>query len=85
MGTGLPVVASAVGGNVEMLEDGVRGFLVPPGETEILSDRMKRLVSDPVLSRAMGKEARKWVEQTNSRGAVVRRFREFYGEVLDGR
>lgn len=85
MGTGLPVVASAVGGNVEMVEDGVRGYLVPPGETEILSDRMNRLASDPALSRAMGKEARKWVEETNSREVVVRRFEAFYREVLDGR
>lgn len=85
MGTGLPVVASAVGGNVEMVEDGVRGYLVPPGNTEILSERMTRLVSDPGLSGAMGREARKWVEETNAWEVVVRRFRDFYREILDGR
>ena len=83
MGTGLPVVASRVGGNIEMVEDGVRGYLVPPGDTETLSDRLQRLYADPVLSRAMGKEARSWVERTNARDVIVRRFVELYRGVLD--
>ena len=83
MGTGLPVVASRVGGNVEMVEDGVRGYLVPPGDPETLADRLCRLYADPGLSRAMGKEARAWVERTNARDVIVRRFAELYRGVLD--
>ena len=83
MGTGLPVVASRVGGNIEMVEDGVRGYLVPPGDPETLSDRLCRLYSDPVLTHAMGKEARAWVERTNARDVIVRRFGELYRGVLD--
>ena len=83
MGLGLPVIASRVGGNTEMVEDGVRGYLVPPGDPETLSDRLGRLYADPVLSRSMGKEARAWVERTNAREVIVRQFAELYRRVLD--
>ena len=60
---GVPVVATAVGGTPEAVEDGVNGYLVPPGEAEPLADRIARLASNPADRRAMGAEGRRRVEK----------------------
>ena len=62
MACGLPVVASAVGGVPDQVEEGVTGFLVEPGNAEQMADRMKRLLSDQnrrsAFSRAAAEVAR---------------------------
>lgn len=58
LGSGLPVVASFVGGIPELVEDGVTGFLVPPGEPVALADRISTLVADPALRSDFGKAGR---------------------------
>ncbi len=59
MCTGLPVVASAVGGVPEVLEDGVSGYVVPRVDREAaivaMAGRVRQLLEDPVLCLAMGK------------------------------
>ena len=50
---GLPVVASHVGGNPELLQDGVDGLLVPPGDPERLAEALVALASDDVLRRRL--------------------------------
>jgi glycosyltransferase involved in cell wall biosynthesis len=61
---GIPVVASAVGGIMETIEEGKSGYLVPYGDERALCQRMEELISDPVLRKRMGQEAR---NQTLSR------------------
>jgi glycosyltransferase involved in cell wall biosynthesis len=63
MRAGLPVVASAVGGIPEAVEDGVTGFLVPPRDPETLRDRVEQLLADPALRRRSGAAGRKRYEQ----------------------
>lgn len=64
MASGLPVVASRVGGIVEVVEDGVTGFLVDSANMEAeLLDRIGTLVRDPELRRRMGKAGRQRVEE----------------------
>jgi glycosyltransferase involved in cell wall biosynthesis len=58
----IPVVASRVAGVQELVEDGVTGFTVPPGDVPTLTDRMIRLMDDPARARAMGEAGRKAVE-----------------------
>ena len=84
MGMGLPVVASKVGGNIEMVEDGVNGFLVDPGDSEGVDRRLLELAREPERRRAMGMAGRRWVERTNSREVVFAAFRDLYQGVLDG-
>jgi glycosyltransferase involved in cell wall biosynthesis len=62
---GLPVVCTRVGGNEELISDGVNGFLVSPGDDEGLSRGIASLLTDPPLRERMTVEARKirsWVD-----------------------
>jgi glycosyltransferase involved in cell wall biosynthesis len=54
MATGIPVVASAVGGIPEALTDGTEGTLVPPGDPARLAAALRRLLADEQLRRRMG-------------------------------
>jgi glycosyltransferase involved in cell wall biosynthesis len=57
MACGTPVVATSVGGIPEQIEDGVTGFLAPPGDAEAIVTRMERLLSDDDLRRRFGAAA----------------------------
>src|SRR2546423_978215 len=57
MAHGKPVVASAVGGIPELVEDGVTGFLVEPGDVAGLRAAIERLLADPMLRRRPGRPA----------------------------
>jgi glycosyltransferase involved in cell wall biosynthesis len=53
-----PVVATAVGGLVDVVEDGVTGLLVPPGDRVALRDALERLLADAGLRARLGAAAR---------------------------
>ena len=55
---GRPVVATAVGGLPEVVEDGRSGFLVPPGDPEALAEALFKITSNPALAQEMGAYAR---------------------------
>jgi len=55
---GLPVVASAVGGVPELIEDGVTGFIVPPRNPQALADILQKLLGDAHLCHKVGSAAR---------------------------
>ncbi|GAA3201907.1 glycosyltransferase [Nonomuraea roseoviolacea] len=61
MAAGRPVVATAVGGNPELLEG--RGVLVPPADPAALADGVARLLDDPELARRTAAEARLWARE----------------------
>jgi glycosyltransferase involved in cell wall biosynthesis len=58
MAHGRPVVACAVGGLLDAVEDGVTGLLVPPGDTVALRSALERLLGDAALRRHLGEAAR---------------------------
>ena len=81
MAAGLPVVATAVGGNSEVVLDGESGFLVPPVAPDLLAAAIDRLVADPSASHAMGCRGRAHVERKFSDAAMIAAWRELYHEL----
>ncbi len=61
MATGLPVVATNVGGNPELVIDGVTGLLTPPADSPALADALLSLVDNPDKAWAMGMNGRERV------------------------
>jgi glycosyltransferase involved in cell wall biosynthesis len=84
MAAGLPIVATAVGGNPELIRDGREGLLVPPRGADRLADAVRRLLDDRALAQRLGANARQRVERQFSREAMVRRFETFYRRLRDG-
>jgi glycosyltransferase involved in cell wall biosynthesis len=84
MAAGLPVVATSVGGNSELIRHGHDGLLVPPGDESRLVEAVGRLLDDPATARRLGANARARVEQRFSREAMVRRFQDFYRRLRGG-
>jgi glycosyltransferase involved in cell wall biosynthesis len=85
MGCGLPVVGTAHGGTVEIVEDGVTGSLVPPGDVPALASALVRLCSDLSLTRAMGSRARARVARDFTWHAQAARLAEYYEELVGSR
>ena len=54
----IPVIATQVAGVPELVEDGISGFIVPPGDVDSLIDRLDKLLSDPGLCTRMGAAGR---------------------------
>lgn len=75
---GKPVVATRTGGIPEVIDDGMNGFLVEPGDIDGLAERVMRLMSDPALRRRMGEAGRVRVE----RDFTFRPIREFESLLL---
>ncbi len=82
MATGLPVVATAVGGTPEMIEDGRHGRLVPPGDPSALVRALKALLDDASLRRQMGEMARLRVAWRFSLDSTLARYAWMYRRLL---
>ena len=78
MCAGLPVVATAVGGNAEAVEDGVTGMLVPPDQPEKLAAALLELLNDPDRSRQMGAAGRVRAATLFSEAAMLRGIEEAF-------
>ena len=77
------VVASGVGGILEVVEDGKTGILVSPGRPDELAAALTQLLNDPARARAMGRAGRKRVEDKFSWASVAARTQEVYAEAID--
>jgi glycosyltransferase involved in cell wall biosynthesis len=75
---GLPVVATRVGGNPEVVHEGQTGLLVPPSQPNALANAILRLWRDPELGRAMGAAGRQRVEEHFEVRGMVARYEELY-------
>ena len=85
MAYGRPVVACAVGGLVDAVEDGVTGLLVPPRDPDALRAALERLLADPELRARLGAAARERARTEFSRDAAVRAALEAYRAALMNR
>ena len=72
MATGLPVVASDIGGGAELIENGKSGVLVPPAAVDPLAEAIDSLLADDALRRRMGEAARERIVERYTIEAMTR-------------
>lgn len=82
MAWGRPVVASAVGGLVDAVEDGVTGLLVPPRDVGALRAALERLLGDGALRARLGAAGREKAQRELSLDAAAAALRAVYEEAL---
>lgn len=82
---GLPVIATAVGGNGELVADGANGLLVRAGDVAALARALAALAADPAQRHALGAAARVRVERELSLDAMVAAYDAMYRELADAR
>ena len=85
MATGLPVVATRVGGNPELVQHGLTGQLVPPGDVGALAQAFETYLNDPDLRLRDGKTARERSEKYFSLERMAANYTEFYSSVSAGK
>ncbi len=86
MAAGLPVVASNVGGNVELVDPlakDQRGALVAAGNERGFANAILQLLSETNLRRQQGENARRFVEENFSLGRILRRYEDLYTTLLE--
>lgn len=81
MAVGIPVVASRVGGNPELVEHGETGILVPPGDSETIASALLTYLHNPNIRYAHGQYGRKRVVQLFSIEQMVKSYETVYRRV----
>ncbi len=82
MATGLPVIATHVGGNGDLVLHGQTGLLVPSDSAEALTEALDELASAPERARAMGRAGRARVEARFSLQGMVETYQALYDHHL---
>jgi glycosyltransferase involved in cell wall biosynthesis len=83
MDAGRAVVATAVGGVPDLIDDGVHGLLVPPGDSRALAVAIGSLLADPQRARTLGENARARRRSEFDIDTLVRRIEDLYEELLE--
>lgn len=81
LAAGVPVVASSVGGIPEVLQDGITGLLVPPGDAQALALALRLILRDPESSGRRAEAGRALVAEKFSRTVVMERLVALYREL----
>jgi glycosyltransferase involved in cell wall biosynthesis len=84
MATGLPIVGTNVGGIPEIVQDGISGLLVPPGEPVAMAEALKTMIQNATLRHSCGQAGRERVEQDFSWAAIARRTTGFLERCASG-
>jgi glycosyltransferase involved in cell wall biosynthesis len=82
MASGLPVIATAVGGNPELVDDARTGHLVPAADPGALARAIIALALTPEKARAMGNAGRKRIEAQFSITAMIDSYQQIYDRLL---
>lgn len=83
--SGVPVIATPVGGTPEVIEDGSSGTFIEPGDWQGLAEAMKRFIEDPAPFERMALRAQETVERTFSLESMEARYRSLYTEAIKKR
>ena len=82
MSCGLPVVATSIGGNSDLIRDGHNGCLIPPRDSGKLGTVLLKLLGDEDASFKMGKEARRTIEMNYSMDKIVDKYIKLYKRLV---
>ncbi len=82
MASGLPVVATHVGGNSELIVEGQTGMLVPPANPDVMADALQRYITDSALRGKHGMQGRQRIEQEFNLDTMVQRYMSVYDDVI---
>jgi L-malate glycosyltransferase len=85
LAAGLPTIATAAGGNLEIINDGVTGLLVPPRDPHALARAMLRVLENPELAAALACAGQRYVEQNFGFEQLIAKTSELYSELLERR
>ena len=85
LAAGVPAVATAVGGTPEVIEEGVSGFLVPPGDPPALARRILDALGDENRRVAMGRQGRRRVRAKFTVEQQSEQYRELFERLTCGR
>jgi len=78
MAAGLPIVATAVGGNPDLITDGINGILVPSGDNRALAGAMLKILDDKHMARSLGEAAKRSYESRYTLDKMVERYIELF-------
>jgi glycosyltransferase involved in cell wall biosynthesis len=81
MACGLPIVATAVGGNCDLISDRQNGMLVPPGDPHALSEALMEMLENRGLAQQLGDQARKTVQDHFSIECITVRYLQLYNSL----
>jgi sugar transferase (PEP-CTERM/EpsH1 system associated) len=82
MASSLPVVATAVGGNADLVVQGQTGYIVPPAHLQAMALRLVELASSPERARSLGQAGRQRVQAAFSMQAMVSTYQRVYDQQL---
>jgi glycosyltransferase involved in cell wall biosynthesis len=82
MASGLPVIATDVGGNADLVTSGITGQIVPAGNPEALAQQIVKFANAPGQATIMGRLGRERVEETFSMNAMVAAYLGTYDQLL---
>ena len=83
MASGLPVIATAVGANTELIDHGKEGYLIPQGDINCMTQDIARIISDTSLIKTMGISARKKIVENYSLEKMISAYQELYKGTLE--
>ena len=78
----VPVIATAVGGCPEVVEDGVTGYLVPPGDPQSIADRILRMLSDEARRVEMGQRGRQKIQREFTFAAQAAEYERLFDQII---
>jgi glycosyltransferase involved in cell wall biosynthesis len=84
LAAGVPVVATAVGGTPEVVEDGVTGYLVPPGDAGVLAERILDLLGFEANRRRLGRRGQERVRREFTFAAQAGQYERLFAELTGG-
>lgn len=83
MAYGLPIISTPVGGTPEAVEDGVNGFLILPGDTKALAEKIEILANNEPLMEKMGQESYRIAQEKFDIKIIIKQLEELYNGMLE--